>query len=151
MQLHWQKTGNQIWTPKLPQKVYLSHDLVLTDVGVTSETFKAFFAQEKTSSYKGFKWEMIDNNVYIYDTVDSPHELAIGTVDHTHLNVANHGGWGRLRRDSLLRSSRLANPGSNKSDWETDSSYLPVLSTGPVGSSDKHLPYPTLVLEVAKS
>ncbi len=58
-------TESQIWVPKLPKKFDLSHGAILTEAGVTKDAYEAFFAKQETSSYAGYKWDIMDNKVYI--------------------------------------------------------------------------------------
>jgi hypothetical protein len=142
-------TESQIWVPKLPKKFDLSQGAILTEAGITKDAFEAFFAKQETSSYAGYKWEMVDNKVYIYDMADTPHERASGAFNLVFIEESIQGG----RVDDIipLQSAALTNPDPNMSDWQPDSSILPSLRAGPLGSHDKLLRYPTLVLEVASS
>ncbi len=142
-------TDSQIWVPKLPQKVNLSHGAILTEAGVTKDVFEAFFAKKETSSYAGYKWEMVDNKVYIYDMADTPHEGASGAFDLVFIEESIRGGW--VNDIIPLKGATLRNPDPYKSDWQPDSSILPSLRGGPLGSHDKLRRYPTMVLEVASS
>ena len=134
----------------MPTRVDLSQGAQLVEQGVQKCAFETFFAKLDKSSYYGYKWELINNTVFIYDMTDTPHEKAVGAFDGAFRDVAVQGGW--LRDIVNIRSARLINldyPGD--SNWEPDCSFVPNTRRGRVGSNDKLLPYPTLVVEVATS
>ena len=144
-----QKTGCHVWVPILPEKVDFTNGAILTEVGVTKDAFQAFFSRIETSSYEGFKWELVDNKVFIYDMADTRHEVETGAFVVVFVGEAIRGRW----VDDIipLGSAQLRNPEPNQSDWQPDSSILPIRRLGPIGSHDKLCRYPTMVLEVASS
>ena len=64
----------------------------LTKAGVAKDAYEGFFAKNETSSYLGYKWKMVDNNVYIYDLADTPHEGASSAFDLVLIEESNRGG-----------------------------------------------------------
>jgi hypothetical protein len=145
-----QRTQAQTWAPTVPTRVDLSQGAQLVEQGVQKCAFENFFAKLDKSSYSGYKWELINNTVFIYDMTDTPHEKAVGAFDGAFRDVAVQGGW--LRDIVNIRSARLINPDNpGDSNWEPDCSFVPNTRRGRVGSNDKLLPYPMLVVEVATS
>ena len=140
------RTDARTWAPSIPKVVDLSHGAMATEHGIQKSEFDNFIANE-TSSYCGYKWELIDNIVHIYDMADYPHEKAKGACDQTFLKKAVRGGWDE--DITSLGSMLLVNPDPNDSDWAPDSSYIPIGRLGPMGSHDKTCRYPTLVFEIA--
>ena len=70
------KTRAHVWAPIVPRVVDLSNGSLVTEHGVEKSAFEDFFSKIESSSYRGYKWELVDNNVVIYDVVDMPHEKA---------------------------------------------------------------------------
>jgi hypothetical protein len=138
-----------VWSPTVPNVVDLSKGALVTDYGVEKSAYEAFFSKIESSSYCGYKWELVDNRVFIYDMVDMPHEKAAGAFDGVMVEEALLGGW----RDQLHSggSGQLKNPDPKDSNWQPDCSYFPDQRQGPMGSNDESTPYPTMVLEVATS
>ncbi len=145
-----QRTAAQTWTPSVPKVVDLSQGAILTESDVQKSEFENFFAKLEEPYFHGYMWELIDNNVFIYDVADSPHEKAAGAFDGAFRDVAVQGGW--IDYIVNTRSMELINPDSpNDSNWRPDGSFLPIGRLGPMGSRDKKVRYPTLVVEVASS
>jgi hypothetical protein len=65
------RTDARTWAPSIPKVVDLSHGSMATEHGIQKSEFDNFIANE-TSSYCGYKWELIDNIVHIYDMADYP-------------------------------------------------------------------------------
>jgi hypothetical protein len=143
-------TEVQAWAPTVPKVVDLSQGALETESGVQKSTFETFFARLEKSSYLGYKWELINNTVFIYDMAESPHELAVAAFDSAFRDLASLCGW---KSDIYsTRSMELVNPDySQDSNWQPDGSFLPKNRRSRMGSSDKLHPYPTLVVEVATS
>ena len=76
-----QKTTAQTWAPTVPKVVDLSQGAILTDSDVLKSEFENFFAKLEEPYYHGYMWELIDNNVFIYDMADSLHEKAVRAFD----------------------------------------------------------------------
>ncbi len=145
-----QKTTAQTWAPTVPKVVDLSQGAILTERGVQKCEFEKFFAKIEQSHYHGYMWELIDNNVFIYDMADSLHEKAVRAFDGVFRDLSVLGGW----KDHIFNagSMELINPDSPKdSNWRPDSSFVPTNRLGPIGSTDKQCRYPTLVVKVASS
>ena len=111
--------------------------------GVEKSFFEDFFSKIDSSSYCGYKWELVNNNVVIFDTVNMPHEKASRAFERVIgkeplLDDLYFGGCGLLK-----------NPDPRDSNWQPDRSYFPSQRQGPMGSNDETTPYPTMVLEVA--
>lgn len=143
------KADSKPWTPIVPKVVDFSYGPLVTEHGVEKSAFEEFFSKIESPSYCGYKWELVDNNVVIYDMVDVPHEEAAEAFNYMITQEAVLGGWGAYLR--YLRSSRLKNPAPSGSNWEPDNAYLPTNRAGPIGSFDESARYPTMVLEVAIS
>jgi Uma2 family endonuclease len=145
-----QRTAAQAWAPTVPKGINLSQGALATEYGVHKSTFESFFARLEQSSYLGYKWELINNTVFIYERVESLHELATGAFDSAFRDLASEGGW---KSDiHSTRSMELINPDQPQdSNWQPDSSFLPKNRRSPVGSHDKLHPYPTLIVEIAVS
>ena len=144
-----QKPKTQMWTPTVPKVVDLSKGALVTDSGITKQQYQAFFSQIESASYCGFKWELAENEVRIYDMANTPHESACGAFDHVLLREAIRSGWEENAK--FTRSVELFNPDHNGSNWRPDCSFLPVGRRSAMGSVDKMIPYPTMVIEVASS
>jgi hypothetical protein len=143
------KPITQAWVPFVPKVIDLSQGPLVTDSGITKQQYEAFFSQIESASYCGFKWELAENEVRIYDMADVPHESASRAFENVFLKEAMRGGWD----DSIkfTGGAKLFNPDPTNSNWEPDCSYLPVGRKGPKGSFDESIPYPTMILEVAAS
>ena len=144
-----QRAETPLWTPTLPKLVDLTDGPLVLERGVEKSAFESFFSDTDTSSYYGYKLELLDNNVCIYDMVDMPHEKAIHAFDCVLISEAIRGNW--LDNLRFGGSGRLKNPSQKDSDWQPDGSYFPDRRLGPVGSTDGTTRYPTMVLEVASS
>jgi hypothetical protein len=143
-----QKVKTQLWSPTLPKVVDLSKRELVIDRGIPKSAFEAFSSDREASSYCGYKWELVDNNVRIYDRVDLPvlpHERGSRAFDAVVRDASREGGWS-IRNDG---SGKLINLASDASNWQPDSSFYPSARQGQAGSVDKSAPYPTMVLEVA--
>ena len=142
-------TETQVWEPKVPEVVSLSNGALVTEHGVEKSAFEAFFEKMETPSYCGYKWELVNNNVVIFDIANTPHEKAAGAFDFVLIRELILGGW----EDDLLlsRSSKFVNPDPKCSNWQPDSSFVPNQRRGVMGSFDELSPYPTMVLEIASS
>lgn len=117
--------------------------------GVEKSFFEDFFSKIDSSSYCGYKWDLVDNNVVIYDMVDMPHEKAASAFEFVITSEALLGGW-----DDYLqfgRSGKFKNPAPKDSNWQPDNSYFPAQRQGPIGSYDESDRFPTMVWEVALS
>jgi hypothetical protein len=86
-------TEVQAWAPTVPKVVNLPQGALATEYGVQKRTFESFFAKLEKFSYLGYKWELIDNTVFIYNMVESPHELAVAAFDSAFIYLAGLGGW----------------------------------------------------------
>ena len=143
------KTDSKTWAPIVPKVVDLSNGSLVTEHGVEKSEFEDFFSKIESSSYFGYKWELVDNNVVIYDMVDMPHEKAASAFEFVITREALLGGW-----DDYLQfggSGKLKNSAPNDSNWQPDNSYFPAQRRGPIGSYDETTRFPTMVLEVATS
>jgi hypothetical protein len=138
-----------LWAPTIPKVVDLSKGALVTDRGVKKQDFEAFFSNIESSSYLGYKWELADNEVCIFDMASGPHEKSAGTFDSFLADEARRGNW--EMNIIFYRSVELINPAPNDSNWQADSSFVPVGRLGPMGSADCTTPYPAMVLEVASS
>jgi hypothetical protein len=70
------KAQSQVWAPTVPKVVDLSKGALLTEHGVEKSAFEAFFSKIESTSYCGYKWNLVNKNVFIVDTVNMPHEKA---------------------------------------------------------------------------
>jgi hypothetical protein len=137
------KAESQVWAPTVSKVVDLSKGALLTEHGVEKSAFEAFFSKIESTSYCGYKWDLVNKNVFIVDTVNMPHEKASRAFEHVI-------GKEPLLDDIYLGGcGLLTNPASGDSNWQPDCSYFPRQRQGPMGSNDKTTPYPTMVLEVA--
>jgi Uma2 family endonuclease len=145
-----QRNTAQPWAPTVPKVVDLSQGSIVTDRGVEKSEFENFFAKSEESKYHGFMWELIDNNVLIYDMADSTHESAVGAFNDVFSDLCVRGGCDGFIKNT--GSMELINPDSPEdSNWQPDCSFLPINRLGPMGSNDKKCRYPTLVVEIASS
>ena len=137
------KAETQVWAPTVPKVVDLSKGALVTEHGVEKSAFEAFFSKTESTSYCGYKWDLVNNNVLIVDTVNMQHEKASRAFERV------------IGKEPLLDdlyfggSGLLMNPASGDSNWQPDGSYFPRQRQGPMGSNDKTTPYPTMVLEIA--
>jgi hypothetical protein len=137
------KAKTKVWAPKVPKVVDLSKGAQVTEHGLDKSTFEAFFSKIDSTSYGGYKWELVNNSVYIFDIVNMPHERASRALERA------------IGKEPLLDdlfscgSGLLKNPDPRSSNWQPDCAYLPNFRQGSKGSYDESTTYPTLVLEVA--
>ncbi len=141
-----QKPTAQTWAPTVPKVVDLSQGAHVSERGVQKCEFEKFFAKIEQFHYHEYMWELIDNNVLIYDRTDSRHEKAFGAFDGVFRDFSVLGDW----KDQSFNagSMELINQDSPKdSKWRPDSSFDPTNRLGPIGRTDKTCCYPSLVVE----
>ena len=110
---------------------------------------RPFFSTEEASSYCDYKWELVNNNVVIFNFANSPHHKAARAFDSLVFLETIRGGW---EFDLMCYgSTKFVNPDPKYSNWEPASSFVPRQRQGIMGSNDQLVPYPTMVLEIASS
>ena len=143
------ETQSLLWVPKIQEVVNLSNGAFVAERGVEKSSFEAFFSKEEASSYCDYKWELVNNNVVIFNFANSPHHKAARAFDSLVFLETIRGGW---EFDLMCYgSTKFVNPDPKYSNWEPASSFVPRQRQGIMGSNDQLVPYPTMVLEIASS